>query len=74
MEHLYKTKKGISELFDIPLKTLNNDLTEMRRMEQFQDFILKPSHKRVYISIEGYERFLQYKQKKYEEAMQLCYN
>ncbi|EPT65592.1 DNA-binding protein [Streptococcus constellatus] len=69
MEHLYKTKKGISELFDIPLKTLNNDLTEMRRMEQFQDFILKPSHKRVYISIEGYERFLQYKQKKYEEAM-----
>lgn len=69
MEHLYKTKKGISELFDIPLKTLNNDLTEMRRMEQFQDFILKPSHKRVYISIEGYEQFLQYKQKKYEEAM-----
>ena len=69
MEHLYKTKKGISELFDIPLKTLNNDLTEMRRIEQFQDFILKPSHKRVYISREGYERFLQYKQKKYEEAM-----
>ncbi|HFU9424899.1 TPA: DNA-binding protein [Streptococcus agalactiae] len=69
MEHLYKTKKGISELFDIPLKTLNNDLTEMRRIEQFQDFILKPSHKRVYISIEGYELFLQYKQKKYEEAM-----
>ena len=69
MENLYKTKKNISELFDVPLKTLNNDLTEMRRIEQFQRYILKPSHKRVYISIEGYERFLQYKQKKYEEAM-----
>ena len=69
MENLYKTKKNISELFDVPLKTLNNDLTEMRRIEQFQCYILKPSHKRVYISIEGYEQFLQYKQKKYEEAM-----
>lgn len=69
MEILYKTKKNISELFDVPLKTLNNDLTEMRRIEQFQRYILKPSHKRVYISIEGYEQFLQYKQKKYEEAM-----
>ena len=69
MENLYKTKKNISELFDVPLKTLNNDLTEMRRIEQFQRYILKPSHKRVYISIEGYEQFLQYKQKKYEEAM-----
>ena len=69
MENIYKSKKGITELFDVPLKTLNNDLTEMRRNEKFQGYILKPSHKRVYISIEGYERFLQYKQKKYEEAM-----
>lgn len=31
MENIYKSKRGIAELFDIPLKTLNNDLTEMRR-------------------------------------------
>lgn len=69
MENIYKSKKGITELFDVPLKTLNNDLTEMRRNEKFQGCILKPSHKRVYINVEGYKEFLLYKQKKYEEAM-----
>lgn len=66
---MYKTKKGISDLFDVPIKTLNNDLTEMRRLSQFQSAILKPSHKRVYISIEGYRQFLQYKQGEREKAM-----
>ena len=49
--------------------TLNNDLTEMRRMAQFKDGILKPSHKRVYVNPEIYEEFLRYKQMKREEAM-----
>lgn len=66
---MYKTKQGLSQLFDIPLKTLNNDLTEMRRLYEFQEFILKPSHKRVYISVEGYREFLKYKQTKREKAM-----
>ncbi|MCC3173810.1 DNA-binding protein [Streptococcus sanguinis] len=69
MDRWYRTKKSISELFDVPIKTLNNDLTEMRRIERFQCYILKPSHKRVYIDVEGYKQFLIYKQKKYEEAM-----
>ncbi|RRC91015.1 excisionase [Streptococcus anginosus] len=69
MDRRYRTKKSISELFDVPIKTLNNDLTEMRRIERFQCYILKPSHKRVYIDVEGYKQFLIYKQKKYEEAM-----
>ena len=69
MDRRYRTKKSISELFDVPIKTLNNDLTEMRRIERFQCYILKPSHKRVYIDVEGYKQFLLYKQKKYEEAM-----
>lgn len=72
MNRRYRTKKSISELFDVPIKTLNNDLTEMRRIKQFQCYILKPSHKRVYIDVEGYKQFLLYKlykQKKYEEAM-----
>ena len=60
MNRRYRTKKSISELFD---------LTEMRRIKQFQCYILKPSHKRVYIDVEGYKQFLLYKQKKYEEAM-----
>ena len=69
MDRRYRTKKSISELFDVPIKTLNNDLTEMRRIERFQCYILKPSHKRVYIDVEGYKQFLIYKQKKYEEVM-----
>ena len=69
MDRRYRTKKSISELFDVTIKTLNNDLTEMRRIERFQCYILKPSHKRVYIDVEGYKQFLIYKQKKYEEAM-----
>lgn len=56
MEENYKDKRGISELFDVPIKTLNNDLTEMRRIE-FNVYILRPSHKRIYINVEGYKSF-----------------
>uniref|UniRef100_UPI003F692275 DNA-binding protein n=1 Tax=Streptococcus pluranimalium TaxID=82348 RepID=UPI003F692275 len=66
---IYKNKQHLSQLFDVPLKTLNNDLTEMRKLSRFQDFIIKPSHKRVYISVEGYRQYLKYKQSKREKAM-----
>lgn len=65
----YKTKQEIKEIFSVATGTLNNDLTEMRRMQQFKDGILKPSHKRVYINPQVYEEFLRYKQMKREEAM-----
>lgn len=66
---MFKNKKGLSELFDVPLKTLNNDLMEMRRLSQFQEYILKPSHKRIYVDVEGYRKFLKYKQESREKAM-----
>lgn len=66
---MYKSKQNLAQLFDVPLKILNNDLTEMRKLSQFQKSILKPSHKRVYVSVEGYRQFLQYKQEKREKAM-----
>lgn len=69
MEENYKDKRGISELFDVPIKTLNNDLTEMRRIE-FNVYILRPSHKRIYINVEGYKSFLEYKQKLREEQFE----
>ena len=69
MEEKYKNKRGISELFDVPIKTLNNDLTEMRRTE-FNVYILRPSHKRVYINVQGYKSFLEYKQKIRESTIQ----
>ncbi|MEY8463488.1 DNA-binding protein [Streptococcus merionis] len=69
MEENFKTKRDLSEIFDVPIKTLNNDLTEMRRMAEFQDAILKPSHKRVYISVEAYRRFLKLKQEQREKLL-----
>ena len=65
----YKNKQHLSQVFDVPLNTLNNDLTEMRKLPQFQEAILKPSHKRVYVNVEGYRQFLRYKQSKREKAM-----
>ncbi|BDH80968.1 DNA-binding protein [Lactococcus lactis] len=64
----YKDKRRVSELFDVPIKTLNNDLTEMRRTE-FNVHILRPSHKRVYINVERYKAFLKYKQKLRESSI-----
>lgn len=69
MADLFRTKKHLSEIFDVPVKTINNDLTEMRRLSQFQQYILKPSHKRLYVSVDGYREFLRYKQKLLEKAM-----
>lgn len=69
MEDRFRTKKHLSEIFDVPIKTINNDLTEMRRLSQFQQYILKPSHKRLYVSVDGYREFLRYKQKLLEKAM-----
>jgi hypothetical protein len=67
MNSNYKTKRSLSDLFDIPIKTINNDLTEMRRLNNFKNFILRPTHKRVYIDVEGYEAFLKYKQTQHEK-------
>lgn len=40
----------------------------MRRTE-FNVYILRPSHKRVYINVEGYKSFLEYKQKLRERTI-----
>jgi hypothetical protein len=58
---LYGNKDEIVEMFGVNRNTLSNDLTEMRRLPQFESKILNVGHKRVYISVEGYEAFLKYK-------------
>lgn len=64
---LYGTKQEIAESFGINLKTLGTDLTEMRRSGEFAGYVLRLSHKRVQISIKGYEAFLKWKARQYEE-------
>jgi len=51
-------KKDISRMFGVPIDTLNKDLSLMKKSAFFKGFIIKPSPRRVLISIEGYENFL----------------
>ena len=54
----FATKKEISEIFGVPIDTLNKDLAKMKMSYKFKDAIIKPSYRRLLISIEGYENFL----------------
>ncbi|WP_372757245.1 DNA-binding protein [Lactococcus lactis] len=61
MEKLYGNKEEISQLFGVNIKTLNNDLTNMRRNPNFSPYVLRVSHKRTNVNVLGYEKYLQYK-------------
>lgn len=61
MEKIYGNKEEISQLFGVNIKTLNNDLTNMRRNPKFSQYVLRVSHKRTNIKISGYEQYLQFK-------------
>lgn len=65
----YATKKEISEIFGVPIDTLNKDMAQMRRSHEFKDFVLRPSYRRVIILIDGYEAFLRHKE---EKRLQKC--
>ncbi|PFG85980.1 DNA-binding protein [Lactococcus lactis] len=54
----------MSKIFSVPIKTIDKDIAEMRNLKNFNSFILRPSYKRVLISITGYEMFLQSKSSK----------
>lgn len=68
-QKLYATKAEISQIFGVKLKTLGTDLTKMRRDPNFSQYILDISHKRVFVSIVGYEAFLMAQSVKHHEAM-----
>ena len=61
MEKIYGNKEEISQLFGVNIKTLNNDLTNMRRNPKFSQYVLRVSHKRTNIKISAYEQYLQFK-------------
>ena len=61
IEKLYGNKAEIAYLFGVNVKTLANDLTAMRRLPEFAGYVLNVGHKRVNISIRGYENYLKYK-------------
>lgn len=58
----YMTKDEISECFSVNKGTLGNDLTAMRRLPEFYDYIINPTIKRVLIDPLGYEKYLRWRQ------------
>ena len=50
------TKDEISEYFSVNKGTLGNDLTAMRRLSKFSNYIINPTVKRVLIDPVGYEK------------------
>ncbi|WP_332374468.1 DNA-binding protein [Lactococcus cremoris] len=58
----FMTKDEISEYFSVNKGTLGNDLTAMRRLSKFSNYIINPTVKRVLIDPVGYEKYLRWKQ------------
>ncbi|AYG01617.1 MULTISPECIES: DNA-binding protein [Lactococcus] len=58
----FMTKDEISEYFSVNKGTLGNDLTAMRRLSKFSNYIINPTVKRVLIDPIGYEKYLRWKQ------------
>ncbi|MGT2681916.1 hypothetical protein [Streptococcus porci] len=43
--------------------TLNRWLSQMRENKEFKDYVINPTHKLVFINLEGFEEFLRWKQR-----------
>jgi len=69
LQNVFVDKDGICKIFGVKKKTLNNDLTEMRRTGDFKKYIRHPSQCRTLVHIKGYDEFLLYKQELYESKM-----
>ncbi|MFU2164563.1 DNA-binding protein [Streptococcus pluranimalium] len=54
---LLKRWKGLNKY------TLNRWIAEMREHREFKQFIINPTHKLVFINLDGFEEFLRWKQR-----------
>ena len=58
-------KKGILKRWDgLNQYTLNRWIKEMRENRTFSMYVINPTHKLVFINLEGFESFLRWKQKR----------
>lgn len=59
----YGNKQAVLKRFDgLKIKTLDSYLTEMRKNPDFCDYVINPSQKIVWISFEGFLKYLHYRQ------------
>lgn len=55
-------KDGLIQRFEgLNRNTLNKLLMEMRNSEEFSSFVINPTHKLVWINVEGFLSFLKWK-------------
>lgn len=60
----WEDKKSILKRWDgLNLYTLNRWLGEMRDNKHFKNYVINPTHKLVFINLEGFEEFLRWKQR-----------
>lgn len=58
-------KKSILKRWEgLNLYTLNRWIKEMRENKRFSSYVINPTHKLVFINLEGFECFLRWKQKR----------
>ena len=59
----YGNKEALLKRFEgLKVKTLNSYLTEMRKLPEFQHYVINPTQKIVMINFEGFLLFLRYRQ------------
>ncbi len=57
----YGNKEALLKRFEgLKVKTLNSYLTEMRKLPEFQNYVINPSQKIVWINLKGFLLFLRY--------------
>lgn len=58
------TKKSILVRWEgLNIHTLNRWLTEMRENRKFKDYVINPTHKLVFVNLDGFQEFLVWKQR-----------
>jgi len=57
-------KEGLMKRYEnLNIYTLNRWLGEMRDSKEFRPYVINPSHKKVWINLEGFHEFLVWRQK-----------
>lgn len=57
-------KEGLMKRYEnLNIYTLNRWFGEMRDSKKFRSYVINPSHKKVWINLEGFHEFLVWRQK-----------
>ena len=63
------TRKELCDKFGYSLTTISRDLRAMRANSEFKKYIQKTGHRTVRIDLEGYRKFLDFKEQQYKKVL-----